>query len=315
MKLWITLTLHALLSLAVASSAVSTSAVASTAHTLATEDEYESNLKLDWLWQNEAGQQQVVRAFFSRSQVKQGVQDQQKINFTLNSPLRALHGYIGPRLMHVLDSINAASPDHATKFVSIEHAFSVKDASPESILFWQAYYEYQDDGFSFLKVTPCLNQNEQQGPCVRPNYSQLFYNYRNTFSGLAEQLRSHEGAPNSIQNVQKWVLNIPDAQEHNDTFSPPLTVLLENTADSDERALLLATIISQIAPDFRMFLVYPANSNGSVSPAWLTIEARSGASGTPVIIDNDEHTLLTGSPALLKDMMTTQTPMVSEPLY
>ncbi|MCE2596506.1 hypothetical protein K6Y31_17050 [Motilimonas cestriensis] len=274
-----------------------------------------STLKLDWFWQNESGSQQVAQALFTRNQVKQGVQDQQKINFTLNSPIRALHGYIGPRLMHVLDSINSVSPDHATKFVSIEHAFSVKDASPESTLFWQAYYQYQDDAFNFLRVSPCLAQNELDGPCIRPNYSQIFYSYRQSFSGLAEQLRSHEGASISIQNAQSWLLNIPDAEEHHDRFSPPLTVLLENVADSDERALLLATLISQIAPDYRMFLVYPANSNGSASPAWLTIEARSGANGTPVVIDNNEHTLLTGSPALLKEMMTTQTPMISEPLY
>ncbi len=279
------------------------------------QEDAEPSIKLDWFWHNEYGQEQVVNAQFTRTQLKQGLQQQQRINFTLNSPIRALHGYIGPRLMHVLDSINAASPSYATKFVSIEHAFSVRDASPESTLFWQAYYQYQDDAFNFLAVSPCYTQAAEQGPCIRPNYSQVFYHSRGSFNALAEQLKSRENEVASIQNAQNWVLNIPDSQERLDSFSPPLAVLLENAADSDERAILLATLISQIAPNYHMFLVYPAGSQGSVSPAWLTIEARSGATGTPVIIDNHEHTLLSGSSALLKEMMISNTPMVSEPLY
>lgn len=279
------------------------------------QEDSEPSIKLDWFWQNEYGQEQVVNAQFTRTQLKLGLQQQHRINFTLNSPVRALHGYIGPRLMHVLDSINAVSPDDATKFVSIEHAFSVRDASPESTLFWQAYYQYQDDAFNFLAVSPCYAQAAEQGPCIRPNYSQVFYHSRSTFNALAEQLKSRESEATSIQNAQNWVLNIPDSQERLDTFSPPLAVLLENAADSDERAILLATLISQIAPNYHMFLVYPAGSKGSVSPAWLTIEARSGANGVPVVIDNHQHTLLSGSSALLKEMMISNTPMISEPLY
>ncbi|MCE2570999.1 hypothetical protein [Motilimonas eburnea] len=279
------------------------------------QEEAAPSIKLDWFWHNEYGQEQLVNAQFTREQLKQGLQQQHRINFTLTSPVRALHGYIGPRLMHVLDSINAVSPSDATKFVSIEHAFSVRDASPESTLFWQAYYQYQDDAFNFLAVNPCYSQELEQGPCIRPNYSQVFYHSRGTFNALAQQLKSRESEATSIQNVQNWVLSIPDSNERLDSFSPPMAVLLENAADSDERAILLATLISQIAPKYHMFLVYPATSQGSVSPAWLTIEARSGATGTPVIIDNHQHTLLSGSSAQLKEMMQSNTPMISEPLY
>lgn len=273
-----------------------------------------STLKLDWFWQNEHGQSQEIKANFSRNQVKQGIEDQQKLNYSLNKPVRALHTYIEPRLSHVVNSINYYSPENAVKFSSIEHAFSIKDSTVESRLFWQAYYQYQDDAFAFLRVSPCMVQ-DQDKPCIRPNYSQLFYDYRQSFKLLAEQLRSTEGAHRSISNAQSWVFAIPQAEEEAASFSPPLSVLLENTADSDEIALLLATIISQLEPSYQMYLVYPADSNGSVSPAWLTIESKSGAKGSPVVINNTQHTLLTGSSNLLKEMMIANTQMVSEPLY
>ncbi len=278
-------------------------------------DEVEDSVSLQWFWQNEYGRQQELNVYFGKELVKQGYGDKQKINYTLSYPVQALHTYLGPRLIHVMRTINQYSPQSATKFVNLEHAFSTRDKSPESEMFWQAYYQYQDDAFNFLKVSPCINQEDNSIPCVRPNYSQIFYDYREAFRAIAEQLKSSEGQPASISNAQHWVFTIPQAEEHLSSFAPPISVLRENAADSDEKALLLATLISQLAPDYRMYLIYPANSNGSVSPAWLTIESKSGANGVPVVINDTPHTLISGSPSLLKQMMVSETKMVSESLY
>ncbi len=100
-----------------------------------------------------------------------------------------------------------------------------------------------------------------------------------------------------------------------DHFAPPLQALQSNKADSDEKALLMASLLAELAPQYMLSIIYPNISIGSVSPAWLAITADSGLKGDTVVIGNQRHILLTGSPLLAQQMTMAKIPLVSEPLY
>ncbi|MGL5607053.1 MAG: hypothetical protein ACRDDN_03140, partial [Aeromonas veronii] len=100
-----------------------------------------------------------------------------------------------------------------------------------------------------------------------------------------------------------------------DHFAPPLQALQDNKADSDEKALLMASLLAELAPQYVLSIIYPDISIGSVSPAWLAITADSGVPGDVVVINNQRHVLLTGSSLLAQQMTMAKIPLISESLY
>lgn len=184
----------------------------------------------------------------------------------------------------------------------------------ESTLFWQAYQQYQEDAFYQMRVVPCVHPANRKLPCVRPNYSQLFYQFKGDLRPLAKQFSAKDLAT-SVGLLQEWLSAIPTPPEQMDHFAPPLQALQDNKADSDEKALLMASLLAELAPQYMLSIIYPNISIGSVSPAWLAITADSGLKGDTLMIGNQRHVLLTGSPLLAQQMTMAKIPLISEPLY
>lgn len=270
---------------------------------------------VDWPEKNQLGNELNVRSFFNAKSVEQSTLDRYKVSFSLSYPIKAIYTYLSPRLEFAIQRVNYYIADEETKITSLKSAFSIRDNSPTSALFWQAYNQYQNDAFYHLKISPCVHPASDTIPCVRPNYSQLFYEYKAYLKDIATQLYDGDSLDTAVKNAQQWVLTIPDREEHIYSFFPPITVLESNQADSDEKALLLATLISQLAPKYHLYMVYPSDSIGSVSPAWLTIDSSSGIKGEQITINNQQHTVISGSKKELAKMLITNTKMISESLY
>ncbi len=108
---------------------------------------------------------------------------------------------------------------------------------------------------------------------------------------------------------------IPTPSEQMDHFAPPLQALQENKADSDEKALLMASLLAELAPQYNLSIIYPDISIGSVSPAWLAITADSGLEGDTLVIGNQRHVLLDWLPPAGSADDHGPDPLISEPLY
>ncbi|PJG58343.1 hypothetical protein [Aeromonas cavernicola] len=233
---------------------------------------------------------------------------------SLTNPLETLYAYISPRLYNSINVINQNSPETATKFRNLEQAFMLHDQSDESGLFWQAYQQYQDDAFYQMRMVPCIHPSNRKLPCVRPNYSQLFYDFKSDLKPLAHQFAGRD-LQSTISLLQAWLNAIPTPPEQAEHFALPLQALQDNKADSDEKVLLMASLLAELAPQYSLSIIYPDISIGSVSPAWLAITADSGVSGDVVVINEQRHVLLTGSPLLAQQMALAKIPLISESLY
>lgn len=271
-------------------------------------------VKFSWQWQSADGQQRRLQLSTDERVVSASRHEMTLIDTSLNYPLETLYSYISPRLYSSINQINQSSPETATKFRNLEQAFTLHDNSLESLQFWQAYQQYQEDAFYQMRVQPCVHPANHKLPCVRPNYSQLFYQFKGDLKPLARQFSAKDLAT-SVNLLQEWLNAIPTPPEQMDHFAPPLQALQDNKADSDEKALLMASLLAELAPQYMLSIVYPNISIGSVSPAWLAITADSGLKGDTIVIDNQRQVLLTGSPQLAQQMTMAQIPLVSEPLY
>ncbi len=165
-----------------------------------------------------------------------------------------------------------------------------------------------------MRVVPCVHPANRKLPCVRPDYSQLFYHFKGQLKPLAQQFAAKDLAT-SVSLLQEWLNAIPTQPEQLDHFAPPLQALQDNKADSDEKALLMASLLAELAPQYVLSIIYPDISIGSVSPAWLAITADSGVPGDVVVINNQRHVLLTGSSLLAQQMTMAKIPLISESLY
>lgn len=261
------------------------------------------------------GDELHLNCSFEAHTVEHALLDSYKVSFSLNDPIKAIHTYLTPRLEFALKRINQFNPDEEDKITDLQAAFYRKDDSDSSQMFWSAYNQYQDDAFYHLKISPCVHPEDKDLPCVRPNYSQLFYEYKPHLKEIAAQLQQQYSSINAIKHAQQWVYTIPNREEEKAHFSPPVSVLKTNKADSDEKALLLATLVSQVAPQYKLYIIYPSSSVGSVSPIWLTIESASGMSGKQVTIDKQQYTVISGSDTKLESMIANKTNMTSESLY
>ncbi|CAJ1794641.1 hypothetical protein LMCDFJHI_01810 [Aeromonas salmonicida] len=273
-----------------------------------------SEVNLSWQWQSADGQQKRLQLNTNERIMSVSRHEMTLLDAALNYPLETLYSYISPRLYNSINLINQNSPETATKFRNLEQAFTLRDDSMESTLFWQAYQQYQDDAFYQMRVVPCVHPSNRKLPCVRPNYSQLFYQFKGDLKPLAKQFSAKDLAT-SVGLLQEWLSGIPTPPEQMDHFTPPLQALQNNKADSDEKALLMASLLAELAPQYMLSIIYPNISIGSVSPAWLAITADSGLKGDTVVIGNQRHVLLTGSPLLAEQMTMAKIPLVSEPLY
>ncbi|MFM4939197.1 hypothetical protein [Aeromonas enteropelogenes] len=273
-----------------------------------------SEINLSWQWQSSDGQFKHFQLTTDDRVMAASRHDMNLLDASLTNPLETLYAYISPRLYNSINLINQNSPETATKFRNLEQAFTVHDDSVESLLFWQAYQQYQDDAFYQMRVIPCVHPANRKLPCVRPDYSQLFYHFKSDLKPLARQFAAKDLAT-SINLLQEWLNAIPTRPEQMDHFAPPLQALQENKADSDEKVLLMASLLAELAPQYVLSIIYPNISIGSVSPAWLAITADSGVPGDIVVINNQRHVLLTGSPLLAQQMTMARIPLISESLY
>ena len=273
-----------------------------------------NEINLSWQWQSADGQQKHLQLTADERTFSASRHEMTQLDTALNFPLETLYSYISPRLYNSINQINQHSPETATKFRNLEQAFTLHDSSLESAQFWQAYRQYQEDAFYEMRVQPCVHPANQKLPCVRPNYSQLFYQFKGDLKPLAQQFSAKDLAT-SVTLLQEWLSGIPTPPEQMDHFAPPLQALQDNKADSDEKALLMASLLAELAPQYMLSIIYPNISIGSVSPAWLAITADSGLKGDTVVIGNQRHILLTGSPLLAQQMTMAQIPLISEPLY
>ncbi|MBV7416680.1 Uncharacterised protein [Aeromonas encheleia] len=271
-------------------------------------------VNLSWQWQSADGQLKHLQLSTDERVISASRHEMTLLDASLNYPLETLYSYISPRLYNSINQINQSSPETATKFRNLEQAFTLHDDSLESNQFWQAYQQYQEDAFYQMRVLPCVHPANRKLPCVRPNYSQLFYQFKGDLKPLAQQFSAKDLAT-SVNLLQEWLNGIPTPPEQMDHFAPPLQALQDNKADSDEKALLMASLLAELAPQYMLSIIYPNISIGSVSPAWLAITADSGLKGDTLVIGNQRHVLLTGSPLLAQQMTMAQIPLVSEPLY
>ena len=273
-----------------------------------------NEVNLSWQWQSADGQRKHLQLSTDERVLSASRHEMTQLDTALNYPLETLYSYISPRLYNSINQINQHSPETATKFRNLEQAFTLHDNSLESTQFWQAYRQYQEDAFYQMRVSPCVHPANIKLPCVRPNYSQLFYQFKGDLKPLARQFSAKDLAT-SVNLLQEWLSGIPTPPEQMDHFAPPLQALQDNKADSDEKALLMASLLAELAPQYMLSIIYPDISIGSVSPAWLAITADSGLEGDTLVIGNQRHVLLTGSPLLAQQMTMAQIPLVSEPLY
>ncbi|WP_321149926.1 hypothetical protein [Aeromonas jandaei] len=273
-----------------------------------------SEIQMSWQWQSPGGQHQHFQLTTDDQTLAASQHEMQLLDASLTKPLETLYAYIGPRLYNSINLINQYSPETATKFRSLEQAFTLHDDSMESQLFWQAYQQYQDDAFYQMMVVPCVHPSNRKLPCVRPDYSRLFYHFKDSLKPLARQFAAKDLAT-SVSLLQEWLNAIPTQPEQMDHFAPPLQALQENQADSDEKALLMASLLAELAPQYVLSIIYPDISIGSVSPAWLAITADSGLKGDTLMINNQRQVLLTGSPLMVQQMALARIPLVSQPLY
>ena len=273
-----------------------------------------NEINLSWQWQSADGQRKHLQLTTDERVLSASRHEMTQLDTALNYPLETLYSYISPRLYNSINQINQHSPETATKFRNLEQAFTLHDSSLESTQFWQAYRQYQEDAFYEMRVQPCIHPANHKLPCVRPNYSQLFYQFKGDLKPLARQFSAKDLAT-SVTLLQEWLSGIPTPPEQMDHFAPPLQALQDNKADSDEKALLMASLLAELAPQYSLSIIYPNISIGSVSPAWLAITADSGLKGDTLLIGNQRHVLLTGSPLLAQQMTMAQIPLISEPLY
>ncbi|XEI32260.1 hypothetical protein NMD14_16160 [Aeromonas veronii] len=273
-----------------------------------------SEINMSWQWQSTDGQRKHFQLTTNDQVMAASRHEMSLLQASLTNPLETLYAYISPRLYSSINLINQSSPETATKFRNLEQAFTLRDNSMESLLFWQAYQQYQEDAFYQMRVVPCVHPANRKLPCVRPDYSQLFYHFKGQLKPLAQQFVAKDLAT-SVSLLQEWLNAIPTQPEQLDHFAPPLQALQDNKADSDEKALLMASLLAELAPQYVLSIIYPDISIGSVSPAWLAITADSGVPGDVVVINNQRHVLLTGSPLLAQQMTMAKIPLISESLY
>lgn len=273
-----------------------------------------SEINMSWQWQSSDGQRKHFHLTTNDQVMAASRHEMSLLDASLTNPLETLYAYISPRLYNSLNLINQSSPETATKFRNLEQAFTLRDNSMESLLFWQAYQQYQEDAFYQMRVVPCVHPANRKLPCVRPDYSQLFYHFKDQLKPLAQQFAAKDLAT-SVSLLQEWLNAIPTQPEQLDHFAPPLQALQDNKADSDEKALLMASLLAELAPQYVLSIIYPDISIGSVSPAWLAITADSGVPGDVVVINNQRHVLLTGSSLLAQQMTMAKIPLISESLY
>ncbi|WP_139707496.1 hypothetical protein [Aeromonas allosaccharophila] len=273
-----------------------------------------SEINMSWQWQSTDGQRKHFQLTTDDQVMAASRHEMSLLEASLTNPLETLYAYISPRLYNSINLINQSSPETATKFRNLEQAFTLRDNSMESLLFWQAYQQYQEDAFYQMRVVPCVHPANRKLPCVRPDYSQLFYHFKGQLKPLAQQFAAKDLAT-SVSLLQEWLNAIPTQPEQLDHFAPPLQALQDNKADSDEKALLMASLMAELAPQYVLSIIYPDISIGSVSPAWLAITADSGVPGDVVVINNQRHVLLTGSSLLAQQMTMAKIPLISESLY
>ena len=273
-----------------------------------------SEINMSWQWQSTDGQRKHFQLTTDDQVMAASRHEMSLLEASLTNPLETLYAYISPRLYNSINLINQSSPETATKFRNLEQAFTLRDNSMESLLFWQAYQQYQEDAFYQMRVVPCVHPANRKLPCVRPDYSQLFYHFKGQLKPLAQQFAAKDLAT-SVTLLQEWLNAIPTQPEQLDHFAPPLQALQDNKADSDEKALLMASLLAELAPQYVLSIIYPDISIGSVSPAWLAITADSGVPGDVVVINNQRHVLLTGSSLLAQQMTMAKIPLISESLY
>jgi hypothetical protein len=271
-------------------------------------------MSAEWHWQTPQGKYQQLILQFSEQQLTQSKVETFRLNYSLSYPSQAISAYLSPRLQHAVNMINQYIDEPEQRVDDILTTLSSQNNSPSSQLLWEAYQQYTRDAFRHLGLLPCIHPRGAQYPCVRPNYSQLFYRNRQRINGLSEFFKQQD-VNLALAEVQAWLLTIPQKQENIIGFSSPIDVLTDNLADSDERALLLAIVFSKLAPDHPLYMVYPASSIGSASPAWLTVDASSGIEGPTVMIDNRAHTLVSGSVELIKEMLLADVQLISDALY
>lgn len=270
-----------------------------------------------WEWTSTKGEKQSITLNLSESDVQRALKDKQRLDYSLAFPLEALQGYLHPLLQQVIDQINQLREDPEPYFTSLSHALGNEDNTPESALFWQAFNQYQRDAFRHLRILPCEDPQKTRSPCIRPNYSQLFYAHKASMQKVARQfvkskaLTRHE----HIQHMSDWINSIPQREEQHNQFFPPMLGLTQNALDSDERALTLAGLISEVAPTANLKLIYPIRSLGSASPTWLAIPASLGVAGEKVVIDDEIYILLSGPKSTLQSLIQDNIELISISLY
>ena len=155
-----------------------------------------NEINLSWQWQSADGQQKHLQLTADERTFSASRHEMTQLDTALNFPLETLYSYISPRLYNSINQINQHSPETATKFRNLEQAFTLHDSSLESAQFWQAYRQYQEDAFTKCGSSPVHPAN-QKLPCVRPNYSQLFYQFKGDLKPWHSSFRPRISPPAS----------------------------------------------------------------------------------------------------------------------
>ncbi|RKF14471.1 hypothetical protein DBZ36_17620 [Alginatibacterium sediminis] len=267
-----------------------------------------------WLWAGADGNLLQIKLRLSQEELYQSNLEQFRVNYTLQYPRQAMAIYLTPRLNHAVKAIHQYSGS-SNEVPSITQAINTRDDSPGSQLFWSAYMQYQGDAMRFFNVAPCVFNNTLSGACLRPDYSSLFYNNLKRLEPLALQFKVEDKPRESLNNALDWLSSLDTKQEDNTVFAGPAQVVMMQAADSDERALLLAILVSHLAPELPMYVVYSSQLSPESSPVWLALDARSGLEGPSVMIDSRPHVIISGPKEIAKEQLLVGNALVSTSIY
>ena len=133
-------------------------------------------------------------------------------------------------------------------------------------------------------------------PAIIPDHVRIAQDSLQDLNSVALAIKARltdASARDTVNYLANWIQQIPyqdlsDRQQSSgNSFSPPLKLLLENRADCDSKAVLMAALLRQLLPEIKLAFIYPPNH------ALLALSMPLAA--------GDNSVLLQGAPYLLVD--------------
>lgn len=272
-----------------------------------------NEINLSWQWQSADGQQKHLQLTADERTFSASRHEMTQLDTALNFPLETLYSYISPRLYNSINQINQHSPETATKFRNPNRPLPCTTAASNPPSSGRPTGNIRRTPSTRCGSSPACTRPIRSCPACAPTTPSC------SISSRRPQTPGAAVFGQGSRHQRHPAAGVAERHPHPARADGPLRsapqALQDNKADSDEKALLMASLLAELAPQYSLSIIYPNISIGSVSPAWLAITADSGLEGDTLVIGNQRHVLLTGSPLLAQQMTMAQIPLISEPLY